>query len=285
MTPTLLRRFALALALLVIGVAATTAQESQPQAAPNYWDPRERVGLPDLSGRNRIRFLTTSDFPPFNFMDQSNRVSGFHVDLARAICDELGIVEKCQLQVLPWDELKTAMVSEQGDAIIAGLAVNADNRRDYLFTRPFLKLPARFIRLKSAVPENTGAQALAGRRVGVLDNSAHEALLRTYFPEIRPVVYSKAEFLFDGLKTGEVDAVFGDGVRLSFWLGSDAAAGCCGFFDGPYFAPAYLGEGLAIAVRRNSPDLAQAFDHALHALSRDGTMKELYLRYFPNGLY
>ncbi len=285
MTPTLLRRTAFALALLLVGVAAPAAQDRQPAAVPNYWDPRERVALPDLSPRNRIRFLTTSDFPPFNFMDQSNRVSGFHVDLARAICGELGIVDKCQLQVLPWDELQTAMVSGQGDAIIAGLAVNADNRKDFLFTRPFLKLPARFIRRKSALPEAQGAESLAGRRVGVIDNSAHEALLRTYFPDIRPVVYNRADFLFDGLKSGEVDAVFGDGVRLSFWLGSDAAADCCGFFDGPYFAPAYLGEGLAIAVRRDSPDLALAFDHALHALSRDGTMKELYLRYFPNGLY
>ena len=285
MTPTFLRRTALVLALLALGATAPVAQDRQPPAVPNYWDPRERVALPDLSARSRIRFLTTSDFPPFNFMDQSNRVSGFHVDLARAICGELGIVEKCQLQVLPWDELKTAMVSGQGDAIIAGLAVNAENRKDYLFTRPFLKLPARFIRLKSESAEPEGAEALTGRRVGVLDYSAHEALLRSYFPEIRPVVYQNAGFLFDGLKSGEVDAVFGDGVHLSFWLGSDAAAECCDYFDGPYFAPAYLGEGLAVAVRRNSPDLALAFDHALHALSSDGTMKELYLRYFPNGLY
>lgn len=278
-------RTLLAALLLVASVEAPTAQDRDPAPVPNYWDPRERVSLPDLSPRNRIRFLTTADFPPFNFIDQGRRVAGFHVDLARAICNELRIMDKCQLQVMPWEELKTAMATGQGDAIIAGLAINAENRQDYLFTRPFLKLPARFVRRNVASVSGDGVEALAGRRVGVLRRTAHEALLRSYFPDMKPVVYDNADFLFDGLVTGQVDAVFGDGVQLSFWLGSDAAAGCCGFFDGPYFAPAFLGEGLSIAVGRDSPELALAFDHALHALSRNGTMRELYLRYFPNGLY
>jgi polar amino acid transport system substrate-binding protein len=278
------RAFLALMMVLLIGTA-TDVFAQKPVATPNYWDPRERVALPDLSPRNHIRFLTTADFPPFNFMDQRERVAGFHVDLARAICDELSIVDKCQLQVLPWNELITAMASGQGDAIIAGLAVSRENRKEYLFSRPFLKLPARFVRLKNAPISGRGATALADRRVGVLANSAHEALLRTYFSDVKPVTYTNSDFMFDGLKAGEVDAVFGDGVRLSFWLGSNGANDCCVFFDGPYFASAFLGEGLSIAVRRDSPDLALAFDHALHALSKNGTMKELYLRYFPNGLY
>ncbi len=285
MKPSIFRHIATAALIVMVGVAAGAAQIRNPVEIPNYWDPRERVALPDLSAHNRIRFLTTADFPPFNFIDQGNRVSGFHVDLARAICSELGIIEKCQLQVLPWDELTTAMVTGQGDAIVAGLAISADNRKDYLFTRPFLKLPARFIRRTSSPWEGQDASALAGKRVGVLARTAHEALLRSYFPDVKPVVYDSTGFLFDGLVSGEVEAVFGDGVQLSFWLGSDAANNCCAFFDGPFFAPAFLGEGLAIAVRRDSPDLALAFDHALHALSRNGTIRELYLRYFPYGLY
>lgn len=278
-------QFLLAIMLSLLPGVVPMVHAQQPVAIPNYWDSRERVALPDLSPRTRIRFLTTADFPPFNFIDQRDRVAGFHVDLARAICDELAIVDKCQLQVLPWNELTTAIASGQGDAIIAGLAVNGENRKQFLFTRPFLKLPARFVRLKSTPLEGQGAEALVQRRVGVLAKSAHEALLRSYFPDVKPVTYGNADFLFDGLKTGEVDAVFGDGVQLSFWLGSNRANDCCAFFDGPYFAPAFLGEGLSVAVRGDSPDLVQAFDHALQALSKNGRLKELYLRYFPNGLY
>jgi polar amino acid transport system substrate-binding protein len=276
------------LVLTGAGLAALLAAAAAPAQQvtwPNYWDPRERVDVPDLSSRIRIRFLTTHDFPPFNFLDQQSRVAGFHVDLAREICDELNIADMCQIQVLPWSELATAMASGQGDALISGLAVTAESRKDYLFTRPFFKFPARFIRAGGAAIDGEDASALAGKRVGVMDRSAHEAMLRALFPEIKPVTYEREKWMFDGLKTGEVDAVFGDGVQLSFWLVSNSANDCCAFFDGPYFAPAFLGEGLAIAVTRDSPDLVQAFDHAIHAISKDGRMREIYLRYFPNGPY
>ncbi|WP_136659871.1 transporter substrate-binding domain-containing protein [Nitratireductor sp. XY-223] len=276
---------ALLAALLVFPAAAQQSGEAQTATYPNYWDPRERVEVPDLSARNRIRFLTTHDFPPFNFLDQQEHVSGFHVDLAREICAELNIAQKCQIQVLPWSELSTAIAGGQGDALIAGVAINVLSRDDYIFTRPFLKFPARFVRADRVEIDGEDASALAGRRVGVMAGSAHAAMLRAYFPDIQPVTYQRDEWMFDGLKTGEVDAVFGDGVQLSFWLISNSANECCSYFDGPYFAPAFLGEGLAIAVRRDSPDLADAFDHAIHAISKDGRMRELYLRYFPNGLY
>ncbi len=279
----LCRRVLIVTALVaLLGGPDVSAQQT---ATPNYWDPRERVDVPDLSARQRIRFLTTHDFPPFNFIDQQARVAGFHVDLAREICNELNIDKKCQIQVLPWSELATAMSSGLGDALIAGLAITADNRKDFLFTRPFFKFPARFVIASKAGIEGEGASALTGKRVGVMARSAHEAMLRALFPAIKPVTYEREAWMFDGLKTGEVEAVFGDGVQLSFWLASDAAEDCCRFFDGPYFAPAFLGEGLAIGVARQSPDLVQAFDHALHAISKDGRMREIYLRYFPNGPY
>jgi len=272
---------------LSLGVSAVRPVMAQQASAaiPNYWDPRERIIVPDLSPRTRIRFLTTHDFPPFNFIDQNSRVSGFHVDLAREICDELGVAAKCQVQILPWDELSAAMQTGQGEAIIAGLGMSETSRKDYLFTRPFLKFPARFVRMKTTAIEGEDATALADKKVGVLANSTHAAMLRAYFPDIQSVTFDRPDWLYDAMKSGDVDAIFGDGVQLSFWLTSKGAKDCCAYFDGPYFAPSFLGEGLSIAVRRDSPDLVEAFDHALLEISKDGRMRELYFRYFPNGLY
>ena len=42
--------------------AAATAQ-----AVPGFWDPRRRPERPDLSRLTVIRFLTETDYPPFNF--------------------------------------------------------------------------------------------------------------------------------------------------------------------------------------------------------------------------
>ncbi|MBW3097469.1 transporter substrate-binding domain-containing protein [Pseudohoeflea coraliihabitans] len=253
---------------------------------PNYVDPDERLSAPELSTRTRLRFLTTVDFPPFNFLDQSQRLAGFNVDLARAICEVLEALEVCQIQALPWTELELALTSGQGEAIIAGTAVTAETRNSFRFTRPYLELPARFVvpdKMQSADAEVI--MALDGKRVGVIAGSAHEAMLRSWFPALRPVTFERLQWAHDALREDNVDALFADGVQLSFWLQSRAAAGCCRFLGGPYRSAHFLGEGLAIAVAPEDKELAAAFDHALWQLNRNGRFAELYLRWFPAGLY
>ena len=267
---------------LTVALPAASASEI---LVPNYMDPRERIPTPDLQSINRIRFVTTVDFPPFSFLDQTGRLAGFHVDLARAICTELDVLPRCQIQALPWGELDGALSGGQAEALISGLAITAERRDSHRFTRPYMALPARFALRKDATLGGTTAQALQERRVGVIDGTAHEAMLRDWFPGIKAVTFSRSDWMFDALKSGSVDAVFGDGLQLSFWISSQAADECCRFFDGPYLSQAHLGEGLAIAVDPRNEVLATAFDHAIAALDRNGTFTELYLRWFPNGLY
>lgn len=279
-------RFPLVTIGLLAGLiaAAATAATAQAPDIPIFWDEKEQLAKPDISGRERIRFLTTTDFAPFNFLDTGGRLSGFHVDLARAICNALKVTERCQIQALPWGELEGALSGGQGEAIIAGLAVTAESRAKYAFTRPYLRFPARFVMLKSALADQP-ADALAGRRVGVMAGSAHERMLRDYFSGMKPVVYTRQEWLLEDLKAGKVQAAFGDGMRLSFWLAGADAAACCAFVGGPYLAPEYLGQGLAIAVRADDAELARAFDFALREVGVSGTFAELYLRYFPVGFF
>lgn len=277
--------FYVCLVALLAGVGGTSAQ---PVAVPNHFDPGERLVLPDLSDRPRFRFLTTTDFPPFNFLDQNGRLAGFHIDLVRAICAELDIDPRCQVQALPWNELEEALLDGEGEAIIAGLSVTGENRERFRFTRSFIKLPARFIEKGKPDAESrsrSAAKVLAGKRVGVLQGSAHEAMLEAFFPKVEPLAFGRSTIMFRALKSGRIDAAFGDGVNLSFWLGSERAEGCCRFLDGPFFSDHFLGHGLAIAVKPEDAELAAAFDYAMLALNKKGRIAEIYLRYFPNGLY
>ena len=264
------------IALLV----AQQARADQP-AIPVFWDARERLAKPDLTGVKRLRFLTTTDFPPFNFLDGSGRLTGFHVDLARAICTELEILDKCQIQALPWQELDTALAAKEGEAIIAGISVTAQTRDRYGFSRAYLQFPARFaVRSASPITEPLYTTS-AGKRIGVVAGSAHERMLRDYFPEVQVVTYAKQDWVFDDLKAGKIDGTFGDGMRLAFWLSGSASGACCRFAGGPYLAPEYLGAGLSIAAGKDDPALTQMFDYALQQINVKGTFAELYLRYFP----
>ena len=274
-----------AVGMMAQDLASPAVPGSNEQLVPNYFDPRERLSLPDISDFGRVRFLTTTDFPPFNFLDQTGKLAGFHVDLARAVCDELKISAKCQIQALPWNELEQALAAGQGEAIVAGLAITAKNRQKYAFTRSYLQFPARFVRNRESAIRGTVPETLAAERVGVVGKSAHAAMLKAFFPKIGAVPFPSDAAMLGALKDRKIDAAFGDGLQLSFWLSSEPAAGCCAFLGGPYLSGHFLGHGLAIAVLKKNRVLAQAFDHALLAMERDGRFADLYRRYFPNGMY
>ncbi|MGX5830472.1 transporter substrate-binding domain-containing protein [Mesorhizobium sp. 43Arga] len=274
-------RFPVLASLLIAALPlAPGARAAEPQV-PVLWDAKERLPKPDLSALPRLRFLTTTDFPPFNFLDGAGKLSGFHIDLARAICAELGIADKCQIQALPWAELEGALEKGEGEAIIAGIAATPQSRQTYAFSRSYLQFPARFITPKNKAFAEPIFDKLRSKRVGVLAGSAHERMLRDYFNTVQIVSFDGAEALYSDLKAGKIDAAFGDGMRFAFWLGGSDAAGCCRFAGGPYLAPEYLGTGMAIATRADNPALAAALDYALQEISMKGTFAEFYLRYFP----
>jgi polar amino acid transport system substrate-binding protein len=271
-------RAALSAAFCALAFACGLARAAEPQV-PMFWDANERLPKPNLSGLARLRFLTTTDFPPFNFLDRDGRLSGFHVDLARAICAELDIADKCQIQAAPWAELDGLLRSRQGEAILAGIAVTGETRLKYAFSRPYLRFPARFVMPKTTAVAEPVFDKLQGKRVGVIAGSAHELVLRAYFAGVKVVTYSRQDWMLEELKAAKIAAAFGDGMRLGFWLQGTEAGGCCRFAGGPYLAPEYLGSGLAIAT--SEPALAAAFDAALHQIAVKGVFAELYLRYFP----
>jgi polar amino acid transport system substrate-binding protein len=72
-------------------------------------------------------------------------------------------------------------------------------------------------------------------------------------------------------------------MRSSFWLNENLS--CCGFAGEPYFRPALFGEGLSIAVPAGNDPIRHAIDWALIKLKDNGTLDELYLRWFPVGFY
>ncbi len=261
-----------------------TAKAADPEI-PNFWDTKERLPKPDLSDLHHLRFLTTVDFPPFNFLDSGGQLTGFNVDLARAICFELQILDKCQIQALPFGELGAALQNKQGDAIIAGLAITPETRKKYAFSRPYLQFPARFIMPKAAALSEPMYPKISGLRIGVIAGSAHERMLRAYFPAAKAVTFSRLDWLYDDLKERKIDGAFGDGMRFSFWLAGTDSAGCCRFAGGPYLAPEYLGQGMAIATDKADIALASAVDYALKEITVKGKFAELYLRYFPVSFY
>ncbi len=248
-------------------------------AVPGFWDPRRRPERPDFTRLSGIRFLTEIDYPPFNYAGPDGAPTGFNVELARSICEEMKVA--CTIQVRRFDTLVDALNRNQGDAVIASLAETPQLRQRVDFTDPYYRTPARFVARRDLVLPDITPRALEGRKVAAIAGTAHEAYLKNLFTEAELRPYPDAAAARAALKKGEVDLLFGDGISLAFWLNGTESGGCCEFRGGPYLESRYFGEGVGIAVRSGNDLLRRALNWALFRLWENGRFTDLWLRYFP----
>jgi polar amino acid transport system substrate-binding protein len=252
--------------------------QAAPQAVPGFWDPRRRPERPDLSRLTVIRFLTETDYPPFNFTGPDGNPAGFNVDLARALCDEIKV--SCTIQMRRFETLIDALSSNRGDAIIASLAVTPQLRAKVDFTDPYYRAPARFVSRKDSVMAEVRPEYLEGKKVGVIAGSAHEAYLKAMFTDAELHPYPNDEALRTALRRGEVDFIFGDAISLAFWINGTDSGDCCAFSGGPFVESRYFGEGVGIAVRKGNDLLRQALNWAMFRVWEKGRYTDLWLHYF-----
>ncbi|TDT96607.1 amino acid ABC transporter substrate-binding protein (PAAT family) [Azorhizobium sp. AG788] len=251
---------------------------------PSFWSASRRLERPDTTRLpSTLRFLTSDDYPPFNFSGPEGALMGFNVDLARAVCAELALT--CTLQAVDFDTLLDALDQNKGDAVIAGLAATPANRAKVDFSERYLGTPARFVArtglsLPGATPADVGA-----RRVAVAAGTSHEAYLKAFFPEAKIQPYPDVASARAALLAGEADLLFGDGIGLSLWLNGTQANGCCRFVGGPFTESRYFGDGLSVAVKSGNDQLRRAIDYALQRVWEKGVYTDLYLRWFPIGFY
>ena len=166
-------------------------QLASPAAVPGFWDPRRRPERPDLTRINVIRFLTETDYPPFDFAGPDGAPAGFNVDLARMICEEIKVA--CTVQMRRFETLIDALNKNQGDAIIASIAETPEMRTRVDFSDPYYRTPARFVSLKNVDIEDVRPQALEGKKIGVVAGTAHEAYLKALFTEAELHPYPNAD--------------------------------------------------------------------------------------------
>jgi polar amino acid transport system substrate-binding protein len=248
-------------------------------AIPNFWDPRVSQERPELSGTRTVRFLTDDEFPPLHFAGADGNPTGFSVELARAACERLAIT--CTIQARRFDTLLDALRDGRGDVVAAAVPITADLRKSFTVTSPYFRTPARFASRKDRQQPDPDPKSLQGRTVAVLGETAHEAYLKTFFPDASVRSVPDLAAATAALKNGEVDYVFADGVGLALWINGSEAGGCCAFVGGPYLESRFFGEGIGFVFRPEDEVLRRAFDYALRRLWDEGKYAELYLRFFP----
>ncbi|MCT4701338.1 arginine ABC transporter substrate-binding protein [Enterobacteriaceae bacterium H20N1] len=219
-----------------------------------------------------IRFATEASYPPFESMDANNKIVGFDVDLANALCKEIDAT--CTFSNQSFDSLIPSLKFRRIDAVMAGMDITPEREKQVLFSKPYYDNSALFIGQQGKVAD---IAALKGKKVGVQNGTTHQKFIMDKHPEITTVPYDSYQNAKLDLQNGRIDAVFGDTAVVTEWLKAEPKLAAIGdkVTDKDYF-----GTGLGIAVRQGNTDLQAKFNTALEKVKQDGTYQTIYEKWF-----
>ena len=96
--------------------------------------------LDNIKKAGEIKIGLEGTYPPFSFVDESGKLSGFEVELSEALAKELGV--KVKLQATPWDGILAALESKRLDAVVNQVTISEERKKKYDFSKPYTDLLA-----------------------------------------------------------------------------------------------------------------------------------------------
>ncbi|MEM9008454.1 MAG: transporter substrate-binding domain-containing protein [Cyanobacteria bacterium P01_F01_bin.86] len=218
--------------------------------------------------------IVASDFDarPMSYVTPEGERMGYEPDLARAICDYLGLTPIWHN--LPMAEFYTCMDSGEYDVVWFNQAITAERQQHITFTQPYGLFDESVLVKTSSTASSP--KDLAGQRVGGLADSTNIALVDG-FPGAIAVPYPGSDKvlpeMLEALRVGEIDALIDDELVLLVAEAEDPNLRMA--FSLPTKAQ------FSIGVAKNRPELSEKLDNALSDLIKDGTAAQLWEKWIP----
>ena len=231
---------------------------------------------------SKVRIGTEGAYPPFNVLGSDGSLTGFDIDIAKALCEEMKV--ECEFVTSDWDGIIPALQAGKFDAIIASMSITEERKQKVDFTNKYYNTPpAIAVPKDSKITEATDA-ALKGMTLGAQSSTTHsnyaEAKLKSAELKLYP---TPDEYKLD-VANGRIDGVIDDVVVLSDWLAT-ADGACCKLLGTLKSDPVINGEGAGIAIRKEDQDLKEMFNTAIAAIRANGKYKEVQDKYFAFDVY
>ena len=165
------------------------------------------------------------NYPPFEFYDDDENVTGYDIEIWQKIADGLGV--ELEVVDIPFSGALTGLDAGQYDVVGCAVGVTAERAKSYLFSSPMF---ATFFTVNK-MADNDEIQStddLAGKTVGVqtgsspemFTNSLSEKLQEQYGEGITVKSYSGPHDSFLDMQNGGLDAVI-ESYELSLEMGKE----------------------------------------------------------------
>jgi cystine transport system substrate-binding protein len=258
-------RFIPAALLSVVALTLTGCSATSGNSAPGADD-----SLSSVLDSGTLTIGTEGTYRPFSFHeDGSGDLTGYDVEVARAVAAELGV--KAEFEESQWDAIFAGLTSGRWDTIANQVSITPERLDSYVFSTPYtystgvIVVPADNTSITSfaSLDGLTTAQSLTSNWYTLATESGATVEAVEGWAQSVTLV-----------KQGRVDATVNDKLTFLDYQKSNGADGL------KIAAETEDRSESAFAFAKDGTALADAVSEALATLAADGTLAELSDKYF-----
>lgn len=254
-------------------VAASVPASSTPESVAQGATAAYPTLPEDIIAKGELVIGLDDTFAPMGFRDEGGNLVGFDIDLATAVCAELGI--KATFQPIDWDAKELELTSGNIDCIWNGMSITDERQQSMSLSQPYLNniiciMMPMDMQIRAAsdlVGKNIGIQAGSAALEAVQASSIYDSIKDniTEYPTYDEVILD--------MQAGRLDCMVIDEVYGSY---KNAQLGF--IYE---TSPLDFGDDLyAIGFRKGDTALCETVNAALNTLIENGTAAEISTEWF-----
>lgn len=216
-------------------------------------------------------------FAPFGFKDETGQITGFDVDLAKAVFDKMGV--DYQFQAIDWSTKETELNSGNIDMIWNGYSITKEREEIVAFSKPYMDNRQVILVLKDSDIQTKAD--LADKQVATQAESTAENAIQQdadFMASLaggEPITYPSFVEVFADLKNGRADAIVVDETIVAYMLEQSGDAE-----QYRILAEDFGKEKFAVGFRQSDQAFLADFNEALTSVMNDASYQTIQNKWF-----
>ncbi len=230
-----------------------------------------------------LKVAIDATYEPFTFKTPDGKPTGFDVDIANALCEE--IKRKCVFVEQAWDGMIPGLLAKKYDVIISSMSITEERKKQVDFTDKYYNTPSKIV-LKKDI-KFTDIASIKGKKIGVLKASTQEkyALGELKGKGVEVVSYDAQDQVYLDIKAGRLDGTVADTMEVEGGFLTKPGGENYQFVGDPLHIPKYFGIGAGVALRKGQAELKGQINAAIKTIRGNGKYKAINDKYFKFDVY
>lgn len=223
--------------------------------------------------------VLTPKLVPFSYPDDQGRLAGFNIDIANAICRELG--RSCRLEVMPFPGIITAVSGGKVDLGFGNFLKTPEREALVRFSVPYWRSTSVFVGRPGSPVGEKNREFVPDGQICVIAGSMQARYLDARMGDkaVKVTEVAGNQDLLDRLQDETCALALLPSMQALTFLRSPEGRPFA------FLAAPLVEEGLAgtvhIAIRPDDPKLLESVDRAITTLIRSGEHERIARKYFP----